>query len=57
MRETALTQQPCEDVHHLELQDMTDSQENERCVDDSDMDIMELLLIFIFITYVYTLYK
>ena len=43
MRETALTQQPSEeDVHHLELQDMIDSQESEEYVDDdSDMDIVE----------------
>ena len=42
--QTALTQQPCEDdVHHLELQDMIDSQENEQYYvdDDSDMDIVE----------------
>ena len=41
--QTTLTQQPCEDdVHHLELQDMIDSQENEQYVDDdSNMDIVE----------------
>ena len=43
MRQTEPTQQSCEeDMHHLELQDMIDSQENEEYVDDdSDMDIVE----------------
>lgn len=43
VRDTALTQQSCEDdVHHLELQDMINSQENEEYVDDdSDVDIVE----------------
>ena len=43
MREAALAQQPREDdVHHLELEDMIDGQENEEYVDDdSDVDIVE----------------
>ena len=43
VREAALAQQPREDdVHHLELEDMIDSQKNEEYVDDdSDVDIVE----------------